>query len=55
MYFECRYFDVSLNPATGQPSWTAKSHVSLDGEAKKIDGRWLLTDVSSSAVPVPVP
>jgi hypothetical protein len=53
-YFECHYFDVSLN-AAGQPSWTAKSHVNLDGEAKKIDGRWLLTRVSSSAVGVPVP
>jgi hypothetical protein len=55
VYFECDYFDVSLNPATDQPFWTAKSHVDLDGEAKKIDGRWLLTRVSSSAVPVPVP
>ena len=55
VYFECHYFDVSLNPATGQPFWTAKSHVKLDGEAKKIDGQWLLTRVSSSAVPVPVP
>jgi hypothetical protein len=55
VYFECHYFDVSLDPATDQPFWTAKSHVSLDGEAKKVDGRWLLTHVSSSAVPVPVP
>ena len=55
VYFECHYFDVSLNPATGLPNWTAKSHVDLDGEAKKIDGRWLLTRVSSSAAPVPVP
>ncbi|HLV86425.1 MAG TPA: hypothetical protein VKV39_05565 [Candidatus Sulfotelmatobacter sp.] len=55
VYFECHYFDVSLDPATGQPSWTAKSHVDLDGEAKKVDGRWLLTKVSSSAVSVPVP
>jgi len=53
VYFERHYFDVSLNPATGQPFWAAKSHVSLEGEAKKIDGRWLLTRVSSSAVPVP--
>lgn len=55
VYFECHYFDVSVNTATGQPNWTAKSHVDLDGEARKIDGRWLLTSVSSSAVPVPVP
>ena len=54
-YFECHYFDVSLNPATGQPNWTAKSHVYLNGEAEKIDGRWLLTRASTSAVGVPVP
>jgi hypothetical protein len=55
VYFECHYFDVSLDPATGQPFWTAKSHVGLEGKAKKINGRWLLTRVTSSAVPVPVP
>src|ERR1700752_2448492 len=55
VYFECHYFDVSLNPATGQPFWTAKSHVDLDGEDKKIDGRWLMTRATSSAVGVPVP
>ena len=55
VYFECHYFDVSLDPATGLPLWTAESHVDLDGEAKKINGRWLLTHVSSSAVSVPVP
>jgi hypothetical protein len=55
VYFECHYFDVSLNPATGLPLWTAKSHVDLEGEARKINGRWLLTHASASAVPVPVP
>jgi hypothetical protein len=55
VYFECHYFDVSLDPTTGLPLWAAKSHVDLDGEARKIDGRWLLTKVSSSAVSVPVP
>jgi hypothetical protein len=55
VYYECHYFDVSLNPATGLPFWTAKSHVDLNGEARKIDGRWLLTHASAAAVPVPVP
>jgi hypothetical protein len=55
VYFECHYFDVSTNPATGLPFWTAVSHVDLDGQAKKIDGRWLLTKASSSTVPVPLP
>jgi hypothetical protein len=55
VYFECHYFDVSLDPTTGQPRWTGKSHVNLVGEAKKIEGRWKLTSASASAVPVPVP
>jgi hypothetical protein len=55
VYFECHYFNVALDPTTGQPLWTAVSHVNLSGEAKKIDGRWLLTTVSSSAVGVPIP
>ena len=55
VYFECHYFDVSLSPATDLPFWTAKSHVDLDGEARKIGGRWLLTHATGSAVPVPVP
>ena len=54
VYFECHYFDVSLNSA-GQPSWTARSHIDLDGEAKKINGKWLLTRVSSAPVGVPIP
>jgi hypothetical protein len=55
VYFECHYFDVSLSPLSGLPLWTAKSHVNLDGEAVKVDGRWLLTHANASAVPVPVP
>jgi hypothetical protein len=55
VYFECHYFNVALDPTTGQPLWTAVSHINLNGEAKKIDGRWLLTRVSSFSVGVPVP
>jgi hypothetical protein len=55
VYFECHYFDVSLDAATGLPNWTAKSHVDFNGEARKIDGRWLFTYATSTSVPVPVP
>jgi len=55
VYFECHYFDVSLNSTTGLPNWTAKSHVDLDGTAKKINGKWLLTQVSSATVGIPIP
>jgi hypothetical protein len=54
-YFECHYFDVSLDPTTGLPSWTAKSHVALSGKAQKINGQWLVTKAKTFAVPVPVP
>jgi hypothetical protein len=55
VYFECHYFDVSSDPASGQTLWKAVSHVNLNGEAKKINGHWLFTHVSSSAVGVPIP
>jgi len=55
VYFECHYFNVALNPATGQPFWTAVSHVDLDGQASKIDGKWLLTQATGAPVGVPVP
>jgi hypothetical protein len=55
VYFECHYFDVSVNPATGLPFWTAKSHVDLDGTAKKINGKWLMTRASSGTVGIPIP
>lgn len=55
VYFECHYFNVAINPATGLPFWTAVSHVNLDGQAKKFEGRWLLTHATSSAVGVPIP
>jgi hypothetical protein len=55
VYFECHYFDVSVNPATGLPNWTAKSHVDLNGTAQKINGKWLLTQASSGSVGIPVP
>ena len=56
VYFECHYFDVSLNSATGLPNWTAKSHVDLDGEAQKdrravvIDARQLIRRWSSGSL-----
>ncbi len=55
VYFECHFFDVSLNPATGLPFWTAKSHLELDGVAKKINGKWLLTQASSATAGIPIP
>lgn len=54
VYFECHYFDVST-AGNQPPPWTAKSHVNLYGQAQKIDGRWFLTNISSTAVGIPLP
>ena len=55
VYFECHYFDVSPNPTTGAPQWTAKSHVNLSGEARKIGGKWFFSRATTAAVGVPIP
>lgn len=55
VYFECHYFDVSLDPTTSAPLWAGKSHVNLTGEARKVDGRWLFWHMHTSTVGVPLP
>lgn len=54
VYFECHHFNVANPPGT-VPPWTAMSHVNLSGEARKIDGRWYFTNISSTPVGVPIP
>lgn len=54
MYFECHYFDVSVDP-TGKPLWRAKSHVDLAGSAIEINGRWFFWNAKANKVGVPVP
>jgi hypothetical protein len=55
VYFECHYFDVSIDPTTGDPSWTGVNHVALDGTARKIGGQWLLWQANAPKVGVPIP
>ena len=55
VYFECHYFNVAIDPATGKPLWTAASHASFTGSARKIDGRWLFSYAVGAIPPVPVP
>jgi hypothetical protein len=55
VYFECHYFNVAIDPGTGNPLWTAASHITFDGSARKVDGRWLLSYGNGAVAPVPVP
>lgn len=55
VYFECHYFNVAIDPATGKPLWTAASHASFTGSARKLEGRWLFSYAIGAVPPIPVP
>lgn len=55
VYFECHYFNVAIDPATQRPFWTAVSHASFNGLARKVDGRWLFSYANGAVPPVPIP
>ncbi len=55
VYFECHYFNVALDPATGKPLWTAASHASFTGSARKVGGRWRFSYAIGAVPPVPIP
>lgn len=55
VYFECHYFNVAIDPGTQKPFWTAVSHASFTGSARKVDGRWLFSYANGAVPPVPIP
>ena len=55
LYFECHYFNVATDPATGKPLWAAASHIVFDGAATKVGNRWLLSHSNGLAAGIPVP
>jgi len=55
VYFQCHYFNVAINPASGKPLWTAVSHLVLDGTASKVNGVWLFSHANGPLAGVPIP
>ena len=55
VYFECHYFNVAIDPGTQRPFWTAVSHASFIGLARKIEGRWRFSYANGAVPPVPIP
>ncbi len=55
LYFECHFFNVALDPATGKPLWASTGHLSFDGGTTKVGKHWLFSRANVQAVNVPVP
>lgn len=55
LYFECHFFNVAADPATGSPLWVSTGHLSVDGGATKARNRWLLSRANVQVAGVPVP
>jgi hypothetical protein len=55
VYFQCHFFNVAINPATGKPFWTAASHLVFEGTATKVQGTWLFSQASVPLAGVPIP
>lgn len=55
VYFECHYFNVAIDPATGKPLWTAASHASFTASARKANGNRLFSYANGAVPPLPVP
>jgi hypothetical protein len=55
VYFECHFFNVALDPATGKPLWTAVTHLAVEGFATKVDRKWLFSHATAPSVGVPIP
>ncbi|MFL6417426.1 MAG: hypothetical protein ACJ74Y_17370 [Bryobacteraceae bacterium] len=55
LYFECHFFNVALDPASGKPLWAATGHLSFDGATTKSGKHWLFSRANVQAVSVPVP
>jgi hypothetical protein len=55
LYFECHFFNVAPDPATGNPFWAATGHLSFDGGTANLGNRWLFSRANVQVVGVPVP
>ena len=55
VYFQCHFFNVAINLVTGQPLWTAASHLVFEGTATKVHGNWLFSQASVPLAGVPIP
>lgn len=55
VYFECHFFNVAADPATGEPLWAATGHLAFDGGAAKVGNHWLFSRANVHVVGIPVP
>jgi hypothetical protein len=55
LYFECHFFNVAMDPATGQPLWAATGHLSFDGGVTEVESRRLFSRANVGVVGIPLP
>lgn len=55
VYFQCHFFNVAINPATGKPFWAGASHLVFAGTASKVHGNWLFSQGNVTVAGVPIP
>lgn len=55
LYFECHFFNVAMDPATGNPLWAATGHLSLNGGVNKVRNRWLFSRANVEVTGIPLP
>jgi hypothetical protein len=53
--FECHFFNVAADPATGNPLWTSAGHLSVDAGATNFGKRWKLSHANVEVTGIPVP
>jgi hypothetical protein len=53
--FQCHFFNVATDPATGKPLWTAAGHSAFDGTAEKNQGDWHFSHVTITVAGIPIP
>jgi len=55
VFFECHFFNVAIDPNTEAPLWTQASHLTFDGTARRVKGKWLFSSAHVQIPSVPIP
>jgi len=55
VFFECHFFNVAIDPDTQAPLWAPTAHLTFDGTARRVKGKWLFSHGHATVPDVPIP
>lgn len=55
IFFECHFFNVAIDPNTQAPMWAPAAHITFDGTARRVKGKWLFSHGHGVVPAVPTP